>query len=142
VDIPVGEPDWDKAVGDRIQWMLGRNIQSAELKLTPPHLGPLEIRISVQQDQASVSFMAAHLPTREALEAAIPRLREMFGETNLNLVDVGVGQGGGSDTQPNHHTASDGEGRSGNGPAAVMLPEAGIAGSGFVATDGLVDDYA
>lgn len=98
VDVPVGQAGWDKAMGEKIQWMIGRNIQTAEVKLTPPNLGPLEIRVSVQQDQTSVNFIATQAPTREALEAALPRLREMLGEANLTLVDVDVGQRGDADS--------------------------------------------
>ncbi len=142
VDVPVAQPGWDKAIGERIQWMIGREIQNAEIKLTPPNLGPLEIRISVQNDQASVSFIAAQSLTREALEAAIPRLREMFGEANLNLVDVGVGQGDGSDSK------SDGmPGRDGGEPANSGMRESNLSNPqdamlSRYASDGIVDDYA
>jgi flagellar hook-length control protein FliK len=92
VQVPVGQPGWDGEVGERIQWMMSRNVQQAEIKLTPPNLGPMEIKISLQNDQTSVHFIASHSATREALEAAIPRLRELFGEINLNLANVDVGQ--------------------------------------------------
>ncbi|MEN8177462.1 MAG: flagellar hook-length control protein FliK [Pseudomonadota bacterium] len=140
VDVPVGQPGWDKAVGERIQWMIGSNIQNAEVKLTPPHLGPLEIRISVQNDQASVSFIAAQLPTREALEAALPRLREMFGEANLNLVDVDVSQGGGSDS--NKHQEPGGELHAGSGMQESTVRDPQDAKLTRLAGDGIVDDYA
>jgi flagellar hook-length control protein FliK len=92
VQIPVGQTGWDSAVGDKIQWMVSRQVQSAEIKLTPPNLGPMEIKLSIQNDQTSVQFVASHAATREALEAAIPRLREMFGEIQLNLANVDVSQ--------------------------------------------------
>jgi flagellar hook-length control protein FliK len=92
VQVPVGQPSWDTAMGERIQWMMSRQVQQAEIKLTPPDLGPVEIKISLQNDQTSVHFLANHSATREALEAAIPRLREMFGEINLNLANVDVNQ--------------------------------------------------
>ncbi|MCU7796474.1 MAG: flagellar hook-length control protein FliK [Candidatus Thiodiazotropha sp. (ex Myrtea spinifera)] len=92
LQVPVGQAGWDSAVGERIQWMVSRQVQSAEIKLTPPDLGPLEIKLSVQNDQTNVSFVASHAATRDALEAAIPRLREMFGEMNLNLANVDVSQ--------------------------------------------------
>ncbi|EGW55553.1 flagellar hook-length control protein-like protein [endosymbiont of Tevnia jerichonana (vent Tica)] len=92
LDMPVGQPEWNQSLGDRLQWMIGRNIQQAEVRLSPPHLGPLEIRVSLHNDQASVSFVAQHAATRDAIEAALPRLREMLGEANINLADVDVGQ--------------------------------------------------
>ncbi len=139
IDVPVAQPGWDKAVGERIQWMLGRNIQHAEIKLTPPNLGPMEIRISVQNDQASVSFIAAQSLTREALEASLPRLREMFGDANLNLVDVGVGQGGGSDS--NNRSGADAEDAAYAGVES-SLPDNQSNTLTRYASDGLVDDYA
>lgn len=141
VDIPVGQTGWGKAVGERIQWMVGRNLQSAEVKLTPPNLGPMEIRITLQHDTASVSFVAAQPATREALEAAIPRLREMFESTNLTLADVGVGQGDNSHAHSNGHAMGTPGSQAGNGSVdGPTVSEHAVTGS--IAANGLVDDYA
>lgn len=92
IDLPPGHKGWDQAIGERMMWMIGNRVQAAEVRITPPHLGPIDIRISVQNDQTSVSFVAQHAVVREALEASIPRLREMLGESNLQLANVDVGQ--------------------------------------------------
>jgi hypothetical protein len=92
IDIHPGHKGWDQAMGERMMWMIGNRVQAAEVRITPPHLGPIDIRISIQNDQASVSFLAQHGVVREALEASIPRLREMLGENNLQLANVDVGQ--------------------------------------------------
>lgn len=92
LNLPVSHPGWGQAVGERLQWMVKQDIQQAELKLNPRNMGPIEIKIAMNQDQATVSFVANHAMTREALDAAVPRLREMFGESGLNLVDVNVSQ--------------------------------------------------
>jgi flagellar hook-length control protein FliK len=60
------------------------------LRLSPEHLGPLEVRIAVQNDQVSVWFGAAHADTRNALENALPRLRELFAAQGMSLTDAGV----------------------------------------------------
>ncbi|MCP4995113.1 MAG: hypothetical protein GY934_15240 [Gammaproteobacteria bacterium] len=90
VTVPPGSQGWDQAVGDRVMWMVGRQIQSATLKITPRNMGPIEIQVAVQNDQANVSFLAHQAGVREALEAAIPRLREMFSEQNMQLLNVDV----------------------------------------------------
>ncbi len=142
VQIPVGQTGWDSAVGDKIQWMMSRQVQSAEIKLTPPDLGPMEIKLSIQNDQTSVHFVASHAATREALEAAIPRLREMFGEIQLNLANVDVSQQQANGSQSGHENASgtaDGY-ESGSGGS-----EAGITSAESLATQqgsGLLDTYA
>lgn len=140
VSVPVGQAGWDQAMGERIQWMVGRNIQEAEVKLTPPHLGPLEIKISVQNDQTNISFLAAQAPTREALEAAIPRLKEMLGDANLNLVSVDVGQRESSGSGQSQTNGS--EDRDSGASSSEVMSERITATSGRQVGKGLVDDYA
>jgi flagellar hook-length control protein FliK len=86
----VGTPAWKDEVAARLTYMVERGVQSASLRLSPEHLGPLEIRISINNDQTTVWFGAAHAETRAALEQALPRLREMFASQGLNLSDAGV----------------------------------------------------
>lgn len=93
VTIPPENPAWSSFVGDRVQWMVGQDIQQAHIKMNPPELGVLEISIQVGHDkQTTVSFSSPHAQVRDALESATPRLREMFGENGLSLGDVNVSQ--------------------------------------------------
>ena len=85
-------PEWNKEVGERVIWMHKQAIPSAELRLNPQHLGPITIKVDVTQDQASVAFTAQHAVVKEALEASLPKLREMLSAQQLNLVDVNVSQ--------------------------------------------------
>lgn len=90
--IPIHQRGFEQALGDRVVWMTGNRIQSAELQVNPPELGPIEVRISVTNDQTSVSFGAVQPATRDALEAALPRLRELLSQQGLNLSDVNVSE--------------------------------------------------
>lgn len=90
VTVPVSQPNWGQATGERILWMVSQKLQSAELQLDPPELGPLQVRISVQNDQVSLSFVSQHAQVREALDQQALRLREMFEGQGLDLVDVDV----------------------------------------------------
>lgn len=87
---PVGSSEWADELSTRLTMMTERGQHTASLRLSPEHLGPLEIRISVTDDQASVWFGAAHADTRAAIEQALPRLREMFASQGLSLADAGV----------------------------------------------------
>jgi flagellar hook-length control protein FliK len=93
--------------------MVSQRIQGAEVKLNPANLGPMEVRVHVQNDQASVFFTAHHGAVREALESALPRLRDMFEASGVELVDVDV-----SDQSFAEQRAMQDEGRSGWGAAA------------------------
>jgi flagellar hook-length control protein FliK len=87
---PVGSFGWADGLGAQLTTMARHGVQSASLSLTPEHLGPLEIKIEVHSDHASVWFGAAHPETRLAVEQALPRLRELFAAQGLSLTDAGV----------------------------------------------------
>ncbi len=97
VEIPAmtqsfNHPEWQDEFSERIVWMNNKSISAAELKLNPQHLGPVSIRIDMNQDQATIGFTAQHASVREAIEAAIPKLREMLSGQQLNLAEVNVSQ--------------------------------------------------
>jgi len=96
---PVSSPAWGEVLGDRVMWMVGQQQQGAELRLNPPALGPMEIKLSMSEGQATLTFSTQHLPVKEALEAATPRLREMFAESGISLGSVSVNLGSSSSQQ-------------------------------------------
>ena len=85
-------PEWNKEIAERVVWMHKQEIPSAELRLNPRHLGPISIRVDVTQDQVTVAFTAQHAAVKEAIEVALPKLREMFSAQQLNLAEVNVSQ--------------------------------------------------
>ncbi|AZP13891.1 flagellar hook-length control protein FliK [Undibacterium parvum] len=87
----VGANGWDKALGQKVVWMIAGRMQSAELSLNPPDLGPLQVVIKVSNDQASANFFSAQPEVREALESALPRLRQMLNDAGVQLSDFSVG---------------------------------------------------
>jgi flagellar hook-length control protein FliK len=94
---PLTHPEWSKDLGNQIIWMNSKELSTAEIKMNPEHLGPISVRIDLTQDQASVEFTAQHAAVKEALEASIPKLREMLGTQQLNLTNVTISQSTTSD---------------------------------------------
>lgn len=93
IAIPLAQPGWDQALGQRVQWVLGQQMQGAELRINPPHLGPIEVRVSMGQDQqTTINFASPHGVVRDAIESALPRLRDMLGDQGMNQVNVNVSQ--------------------------------------------------
>jgi flagellar hook-length control protein FliK len=92
VSAPVGTPAFNDELGGKITWMANQGVQSASLQLSPEHLGPVAVHISVQDGSASVAFNATHADARAALEQALPRLREMFATQGLTLSNASVSQ--------------------------------------------------
>ncbi|SFK09982.1 flagellar hook-length control protein FliK [Methylophaga sulfidovorans] len=83
---------WSQVMNSRVVWMAKEGIQQAEMKMNPANLGPVEVKLHVQNDQASVTFLAQHSTTREALEQALPKLRDSFAENGIQLTHAEVGQ--------------------------------------------------
>ncbi|MEI6317650.1 MAG: flagellar hook-length control protein FliK [Pseudomonadota bacterium] len=91
VATPFGRPEWANAMNERVTWLVGQRMQSADIQITPPQLGPVEVRITIQNDQANVYFTAQSSAVREAIQAALPRLNEMLAQGGLSLGQASVG---------------------------------------------------
>jgi flagellar hook-length control protein FliK len=89
----VRDPRWADDLGNRLASMVRTGESSASLQLTPVDLGPLEVNVSVRDQQATVHFGAANAETRALLEASIPRLREMLAAQGFQLMDSSVSHG-------------------------------------------------
>ena len=90
VRTPVGAQGWSDELGTHLTMMAANGREAASLRLSPEHLGPLEIRIAMKDGEASVTFNASNADTRSALEQSLPRLREMFASQGLVLGDANV----------------------------------------------------
>jgi flagellar hook-length control protein FliK len=90
----VGTTDWSEAIAGRISLMVNQRISSARIQLNPPELGPIEVKVNVNNDQASVQFTSQSSQVRDALEQSIPRLREMLEAAGFSLADSGVSDQG------------------------------------------------
>ena len=92
IEVPVNQAGWGDAVGNRLMMMVNGKIQSANIHLNPAELGPIEIKVNVNQDQATVHFVSNNSSVRDAIEDAFPRLKEMFSQNGLSLADANVSQ--------------------------------------------------
>jgi flagellar hook-length control protein FliK len=138
----VGTAAWGQALGDRLVWMAAGAQQTASLTLNPPNLGPLQVVLNVSNDQATASFYAVQPEVRQALESALPRLREMMTEAGIQL-----GQATVSADTPRQNDTPDRQAQRiapefpGAGQAGQAVP-AGVAVSVPRAGRGLIDTFA
>lgn len=109
----IQNPMWSQKMTDQVSFMLRGGYQQAEIKLNPANLGPMEIKLSINDDQASVSFITQHAPVRDAIDSAMPRLREMLEQQGLNLADVNVS------TKSQQQGSDGGSGHAAHNPESV-----------------------
>ena len=91
IQTPVAAHGWDGEVADKLVWMVGRQEQRAELVLNPPQMGRVEVSLSMNDGLTSALFVSANPAVRDALEAALPRLREILADAGVNLGQTQVG---------------------------------------------------
>ncbi len=87
----------EKTIVRHIAWMTRAGVSEAQLRLDPQELGSLDIRVSVRDDQATVSFAATEATVREVLQEQTERLRELLSERGLALAESNIRNGFGSE---------------------------------------------
>lgn len=142
----VRSPQWGQALGQKVTYMANNKLQEAKITLNPEKLGPIQVKLSMDKDhQAHVSMVAQHGTTRDAIENAMPRLREMLESAGIGFGSFDVRDESGSSEQSLAN--QDGQSSSGQ-PSGHLLTdgdEAEAVGDGLVQTvssDNLVDFYA
>jgi flagellar hook-length control protein FliK len=136
VPVPLGQPQWSQQVGEKVLWLAAQNISSAEINLNPEHLGPMQVKVSVHQEQTTVSFTSHHAVVREVLDQNLGRLRDMFSEQGLNLLNV--------DVSDKSFSRQQGEAQDQKGQAAnkEMVEEETPVAMSLITQQRLVDHYA
>lgn len=89
------DPDagFDDAFGSRIVWLAEQRLGHAEIRITPDHAGPIDVRLQLDGNRVSADFQSANPDVRQALEASMTRLRDMLGQHGMQLAHAGVGHG-------------------------------------------------
>ncbi len=88
----VNATQWGDALGERVALLINHKLSQAEIRLDPPHLGKLDIQIQVKDDNAVIHIQAHQAQTRDMIDSAGQRLREVLQEAGYNAVDVNVSQ--------------------------------------------------
>nr|WP_324259257.1 flagellar hook-length control protein FliK [Cellvibrio fontiphilus] len=136
VPVPMGQPQWGQGVSERVLWLAAQNVSAAEIRLDPPELGPMQVRVSVNQEQVNISFVSPHPAVRDALDQQLQRLREMFSEQGLNLGNVDVSDKSFSQQDQERDEAAR------KGTATIDNEELTPTASQLVVSNRLVDHYA
>ncbi|KTF12792.1 MAG: flagellar hook-length control protein FliK [Pseudoalteromonas sp.] len=99
--INIVKSDAAKLLQERVSSMLSINNKEAEIRLDPPEMGSMQIRIRSDAEQAQINFVVQNQQAKEALEQSMPRLREMLAQQGLELGEstISYGQSGGENPE-------------------------------------------
>lgn len=88
--VNIHKPEGQQQLNEKIRWMVNARNTMAEIRLDPPELGSMQVRVNVSGDAASVSFVVQSQQAKDALAEAMPRLRDMLSEQGIELGDAQV----------------------------------------------------
>jgi flagellar hook-length control protein FliK len=91
IPTPVRDQNWTNDFSQKVVWLAGSDKQSAQITLNPPQMGPIEVSLNMDKGSATASFVSANAEVRDAIETAMPRLREMFASAGIELGQTNVG---------------------------------------------------
>ena len=115
INSPLGTDQWSNEFSQKIVWMCTQQNQIAELHLNPADLGPLNVTLKISNDQLTAQFTSPHIAVREAIESAMPKLREVLADNGIMLNNASV-----SDQSPRDRGA---EGYTNQDSRAIKQPE-------------------
>ena len=88
---PLKHPQWGQALAQRVVFMANNSIQQAQITLNPEKLGQIQVTLQLDKDQKmNVSLNAHNGSTRESIENAMPKLREMLEQAGITLGSMDV----------------------------------------------------
>ncbi|MBA6389448.1 flagellar hook-length control protein FliK [Colwellia sp. BRX10-3] len=107
--IAIYRKDFANAVKDKVMVMINQKIQQVEIKLDPPEMGNIHVRVNLQNEQAAVQFVVQNQQAKEALEQNMGKLRDMLAESGVDVGEASIEQrqakeqnGNGFDQQTNN----------------------------------------
>lgn len=104
---------WGDALANRLGWMIDSDLGEARIRLNPPELGALDVKISMVEEKAFVQLFASEPAAKDLLESALPKLRELLGAGGIELADASV-----NDRKHGSPATSDKDSRAQNNPDA------------------------
>ncbi|XQW85844.1 flagellar hook-length control protein FliK [Thalassotalea piscium] len=90
--IAIYRKDFSVAVKEKVMVMINQKLQQIEIRLDPPELGSLHVKVNLQHDQAVVSFIVQNQQAKEALDQNMGKLRDMLSQNGVDVGDTNVEQ--------------------------------------------------
>ena len=90
VNAKIDSAAWMEQIANHAKMAIKQDLRSVEIKLTPAHLGTIEILVAQDDESTQLAFFTKHAHVRDALESQLARLQKSFQEDGLELSDAWV----------------------------------------------------
>jgi flagellar hook-length control protein FliK len=98
--------EWSENFSRNIALMTMSRNNLAEIRMDPPDLGAIQVKISHTGTETNLQFQVSHNDTRQAIEASIQRLKESMAEQGFTNVNVDIQHGEQSENKQQQQNAS------------------------------------
>lgn len=90
--VNIFKPEGQTQLVEKVRFMVASRLLQADIRLDPPEMGSMQVRVNVSAEAASVAFVVQSPQARDAIDQAVPRLREMLAEKGIELGQSSVHQ--------------------------------------------------
>ena len=91
IEAPVGSPRFVDETAQQVTWLVKNGLSEAEIRVKPADMGPISVRIEMNQNEATISFAVTQPETRAAVQDSLHRLTEMLADSGISLGEANVG---------------------------------------------------
>lgn len=105
--IAINRKDFSVAVKEKVMVAVNQKLRQLDIRLDPPELGSMQIKVNMQNEQAAVSFIVQNQQARDALEQHMGKLKDMLGQSGVDVGDTNIEQ---RDNQGNEEQLSQNQG--------------------------------
>jgi flagellar hook-length control protein FliK len=86
----LGTRQWQEGLNQQLVGLFRRGEQQMDLQLHPADLGPLLIKLTVNDSGTHAQFLSAQASVRSVVEQALPQLRDALAEQGITLGQASV----------------------------------------------------
>ena len=95
-DVPlqasVPTSQWNQKFAEHVSMLALRGTNNAQIRLAPPELGPMAIKIHHHGSETQIQFIVNNPIARELVDSGMQRLRDMLEQHGFENVDVDVSE--------------------------------------------------
>jgi len=111
ITLPANLPpqQWNQKFAQHVNMLIMQGSTKAQIRLDPPELGPMSIRINHNGGETQIQFQVNNPVARDMVDSGMNRLREMLEQQGFENVDVDVKEQRDNSHETSSHLAENDE---------------------------------
>lgn len=90
IKTPVTQPGFAKEMGQTVQWAIGKNLSTVDIRVNPETFGPMNMRLVQKGQQVQLIIRTQDETSANLLTQALSGLKEVLGQNGIQLSQVQI----------------------------------------------------